>query len=147
MTDDQITAIERAINDGDYDRAIATLRTCKGRGDTPETEPMRCAECECSNGGAECTWIATPDTDTQDGYDQFWNAAIEADDHDLTAVFMAGESRGWSAAIEAAAKEAMDQERACTEWFQRTGQHCNVYEQFPIVASRIRALQKDHTHD
>ena len=48
----------------------------------------------------------------------------------------------WNAAIEAASKVALDQEVACSKWFMQTGQHCNVYEQLPIVAERILALKK-----
>ena len=51
----------------------------------------------------------------------------------------------WNAAIEAAAKVALDQEVACSKWFMQTGHHCNVYEQLPIVATDIRALKKGPT--
>ena len=53
----------------------------------------------------------------------------------------------WDAAIEAAAKVALDQEVACWNWFMQTGHHCNVYEQLPIVAADIRALKKGQTND
>ena len=53
----------------------------------------------------------------------------------------------WDAAIEAAAQVALDQEVECSQWFMQTGQHCNVYEQLPIVAERIRQLKKGPSHD
>ena len=53
----------------------------------------------------------------------------------------------WDAAIEAAAKVALDQDVACSNWFMQTGHHCNVYEQLPIVAAGIRALKKGQTND
>ena len=65
----------------------------------------------------------------------------------LAALEPAPDHSDWNAAIEAAAVVALDQEVVCSEWFMQTGQHCNVYEQLPIVAERIRALKKGPDHE
>ena len=71
-----------------------------------------------------------------------YDAAWPKEARILSALDPAPDHDTWNAAIEAAAKVALDQEVACSKWFMQTGQHCNVYEQLPIAAERIRALKK-----
>lgn len=44
-------------------------------------------------------------------------------------------------ALEDAARIVLNQETACSQWFQTTRRHANVYEQLPLVAKSIRALK------
>lgn len=73
-----------------------------------------------------------------------WHSAVKADYkariEALEAQLAEAERRGAERMRERAASVAMDQERACVEWHQKTRHHANVYEQMPIVAVRIRAL-------
>lgn len=62
---------------------------------------------------------------------------------ELASLIEDAQRKAIAAALEEASKEAIDQERDCSEWFGKTRKHANVYEQLPIVADRIRNIDID----
>ena len=146
-TDDELEAMAVTMADYCLHDVAAMLRAVKGR-----AKPLPRGDGE---GGWTLPMELLADLEREviaDGWDGCTAEvteiiALSVERRILAALEPAPDHSEWDAAIEAAAKVALDQEQACSDWFMQTGQHCNVYEQLPIVAEHIRALKKGQTNE